>query len=68
MPTDWVTRAEYDREMAALKAEIDTLKAIVSSMQKSGLSNRVANLEFMQQPLGAIGVPLPPEPRDNGPH
>lgn len=50
--------------MAALKAEIDTLKAIVSTMQKSGLSNRVANLEFMQQPLGAIGVPLPPGPRN----
>ncbi len=59
MADEYVTRQMYDAEMAALKAEIDSLKAIVSSMQKSGLSNRVAELEFRQQPLGAIGVPLP---------
>lgn len=57
MSDEYVTHDQYDAEMAALKAEIDTLKAIVSTMQKSGLSNRVSELEFRQQPLAAIGQP-----------
>jgi hypothetical protein len=67
METEYVTKAQYDAEITALKAEIDTLKAVVSFMQsrrstlepRSGLESRVADLEFRQRPLGAVGPPLP---------
>lgn len=70
MASDWVPREQYDREMAALNARIDTLAAIVSTMQKSGLSNRVDMLEHMSRPLGAVGTPLPDPPGswDHGLH
>lgn len=59
MSSNFVTREEYDKEMAALLARIDTLAAIVSTMQRANVPNRVADLEHQHQPLAARGIALP---------
>lgn len=54
MADEYVTRQMYDAEMAALKAEVDNLKALVSV-----LTGSVRDLQNRRSPLDLRGSMLP---------
>jgi len=67
--SEFVTKVQHDAEMAALKAEVDALKAQLSVMQQH-IGQRLQKVESDVAPMRVIGGPrsLSYPKTDTGPY
>lgn len=57
MQTEYVSREQYDREIAALTAEIRSLKSVLAAAERN-FSFRIQQLEMDSPPLKSVYRPI----------